>query len=248
MPKSEIIISDWNGTLIEDKDEALIFEFIGRGLIKGSFPLHPVRFLRLLGAKRKLGKLSDGVDLPLGEYGVEVLRQMYEICNSIIRGVEIEPIIGRVNAYASDASRRLEERMLRPIREAHRASGKKAGILSIGYRYGIDRILSAGGYRETFDFIEANELETNGSKVSGLSFHTDKVKWLQAVLSKLSLSPDETIYIGDSGHDEPCFEIVRHPIVSFLASDDFKQHCARKFGDNCVPESETDLLKYLQSI
>jgi len=247
MPKSEIIISDWNGTLIEDRDEALILEFIGRGLIKGSLPFHPIRFLRLIKAWHQLEALSDGFELLADGYNIETLKQMHQISSRVLQGVEIDSITRRVNLYAADAAKRLEERMLRPIQEVHR-EGKQAGILSIGYRYGIDRILSAGGYGEVFDFIEANDLTTNGSKISSLSFRIDKALWLTELLSRLSVSLDKIIYIGDADPDEPCFEIVGYPVVSFLAPDDFKQHCARKFGAQCVPESESDLRKYLHGI
>lgn len=247
MPKSEILISDWNGTLVEDKDETAIVEFIGRGLLKDSLPFHPVRFLHIIMIKRQLEALYRKIEPSSGLYPLETVRQMHQICNSVIKGVEIDSITRRVNLYAAGASRRLDERILRPIEEMHRR-GKKTGILSIGYGYGIARILFAGGYGEVFDFIEANGLETEGSRVSGLSFRIDKSDWLTEILSHLSVSPDKTIYIGDAGPDEPCFEIVGYPIVSFLATDDFKRHCARKFGAQCVPESEADLLKYLQSI
>ncbi len=247
MSKSEIIISDWNGTLIEDRDEALIFGFIGRGLVKDSLPFHPLRFLRLIKAKRQLEALPDGFELLADGYNIETLKQMHQICSRVLQGVEIDSITRRVNLYASDASKRLEERMLRPIQEMHR-QGKQTGILSIGYRYGIGRILSVGGYGEVFDFIEANDLRTKGSKISSLSFRIDKARWLTELLSYLSVSPGKTIYIGDANPDEPCFEMVRYPVVSFLATEDFKQHCARKFGVQCVPESEADLRKYLHGI
>jgi len=247
MPKSEIILSDWNGTLIEDRDETPIVEFVGRGLIKDSLPFHPVRFLRMIKAKRQLEALSRRVDLSAGLYPLETVKQMHQICNRVIQGVEIDSITRRVNLYAAGASKRLEERILRPIEEMHR-QGRKAGILSVGYGYGIARILSAGGYGEVFDFIEANGLETDGSRVSKLSFRIGKSSWLTELLSRLSVSPDKAIYIGDASPDEPSFEIVGYPVVSFLATDDFKQHCARKFGAQCVPESEADLRKYLQSI
>jgi phosphoserine phosphatase len=247
MSKSEIIISDWNGTLIEDKDETPIVEFIGRELLKDSALLHPRRFLRLIMAKRQLEVLSRKVDLSTGLYPLEIVKQMHQICNRVIQGVEIDSIIKRVNLYAPHASKRLEGRILRPIEEIHRR-GKKTGILSVGYDYGIARILSAGGYREVFDFIEANGLETNGSRVSKLSFRIGKSSWLTELLSRLSVSPEKTIYIGDANPDEPCFEVVGYPIVSFLATNAFKQHCAHKFGEQCVPETEADLRKYLQSI
>ncbi|MCL0065991.1 MG2 domain-containing protein, partial [Dehalococcoidia bacterium] len=178
--------------------------------------------------------------LSSGLYPLETVKQMHHICNRVIQGVEIDSITRRVNLYASHASRRLDGRILRPIEEMHRRGGQ-AGILSVGYGYGIARILSAGGYGEVFDFIEANGLQTNGSRVSEVSFRTGKSSWLTELLSRLSVPPDKAIYIGDARPDEPCFEIVGYPVVSFLATDDFKQHCARKFGAQCVPESEADL-------
>ncbi|MCL0095293.1 hypothetical protein M1O52_02000 [Dehalococcoidia bacterium] len=63
MPGCEIIVSDWNGTLIEDRDETAIVEFVGRGLLKDSLPFHPVRFVRMIRAKRQLEALSRRVEL-----------------------------------------------------------------------------------------------------------------------------------------------------------------------------------------
>ena len=94
--------------------------------------------------------------LPRDGYNIETLKQMHQVCNRILQGVEIDSITRRVNLYAADASKRLEERMLRPIQEMHR-EGKQTGILSIGYRYGIDRILSVGGYEDIFDRGQRSE-------------------------------------------------------------------------------------------
>ena len=125
----EIIISDWNGTLIEDRDEIPIVQFVGRRLLKDSIPFHPVRFLRMIQAKRQMEALSKGVHQSSGLYSMETLKQLRQISNRILQGVEMDSILRSVNLYAPHASKRLEKRILRPIEEMHRR-GRQAGILA----------------------------------------------------------------------------------------------------------------------
>jgi len=53
------------------------------------------------------------------------------------------------------------------------------------------------------------------------------------------------VYLGDSEDDEGCFEIVRYPVVAFLAAEDLKERYARKYKA-FVPENERDLANYLK--
>ena len=137
---------------------------------------------------------------------------------------------------------------LRPIAERHRA-GTTTGILSAGYNYGIQMILKSAGYGDCFDFYEANLLAENDDKATGftLKIYKNKAELLLRLLKDRELDPKRTAYLGDSLDDAGCFEVIGHPIVSFLTPEGLKQTFAQKYGA-FIPQDEADLARYLQSI
>jgi phosphoglycolate phosphatase-like HAD superfamily hydrolase len=70
---------------------------------------------------------------------------------------------------------------------------------------------------------------------------------LLRLIKDRELDSKRTAYIGDSLDDAGCFEVIGHPIVSFLTPEALKQTFAQKYGA-FIPENESDLARYLQSI
>lgn len=104
---------------------------------------------------------------------------------------------------------------------------------------------------EVFDKIVANELETENGKAVGftLNIYGEKAEVMEReFFEEEGLREDTTLYVGDSEDDEPIADILvpGNFIVSFFASDDFKERMSSKHKA-FVPKSEEDLRKYIDS-
>jgi phosphoserine phosphatase len=241
----EALISDWNGTLIQYRTEMPALERVGVDAFRASIPLHPLRALRILKARgqlraiRRQGRPDTDFDFIKDMFGV--FNQM------VVSGLPTSVVQASFDTYAKsgETQSRLDLRLLRLIKESHE-DGKTTGILSAGYRYGIERVLTVAGYRQHFDFCEADEFRCEDGRVVefGLNIYRNKPKLLQRLLSERHLDAARVAYIGDSEDDEGCFEIVGYPLVAFFAPDEFKDKCSRKYGA-FVPDSESSLRDHL---
>jgi phosphoglycolate phosphatase-like HAD superfamily hydrolase len=161
--------------------------------------------------------------------------------------VPVPVILRSIEKYARkrQTQAKLEYRVLRPIRECHQA-GKTTGIFSAGYGYGIEKILAAAGYAECFDFIEADKLKANRGEAIGfgLNIYKKKPQFLLKLLKDKDMDAGKVAYLGDSEDDEGCFEIVKYPVMAFLAPDELKQRFALKYKA-FVPRDEKDLTNFL---
>ena len=242
----DVIICDWNGTLIEYPDERPVLENTARDVFKASFPFHPLRMARIFRARRELEELYKR-----GRSNAEAdfIRALFRVYNErIIEGVPVPVILRSIEKYARkrQTQAKLEYRVLRPIRECHQA-GKTTGIFSAGYGYGIEKILAAAGYAECFDFIEADKLKANRGEAIGfgLDIYKKKPQFLLKLLKDSNIDASRVAYLGDNEDEEGCFEIVRYPVVAFLAPDELKQRFALKYRA-FVPKDEKDLANYLK--
>lgn len=244
----DAIICDWNGTLIEYRDERPILERIAVDLFKASIPFHPFKMARILNVRMKLETLyREG----RREAEFDFVREMFRIYNEkIINGLPVSFIRRSVDKYANEqqTQAKLDHRVLRPVKEWHQA-GKTAGVFSAGYKYGIERILAVAGYNECFDFYEADHLNEGGAKAIefGLNIYKNKPRLLLKLLRDRNMDASRVAYLGDSEDDEGCFEIVRYPVVAFLAAEELKERYAQKY-EAFVPKDEKDLANYLRHI
>jgi phosphoglycolate phosphatase-like HAD superfamily hydrolase len=242
----DAIISDWNGTIVGYRDEKPILQSIARGIFRSSLPFHPLRMMSILRAQRELETLyAEG----RREGDFDYVREMFRVFNSrIVAGVPAETIRRLVDRYAAQPGTQseLDLRVLRPIREAHH-EGMVTGIFSAGYRYGIERILAVAGFLQAFDFCEADDLRQEKGRAVGflLNIYRNKARLLADLLRGRNLDARRVAYLGDSEGDEGCFEMVRYPIVPFLAPEEAKQHYAQKYRA-FVPESEEELADFLR--
>ena len=241
----DVVIADWNGTLVEYKDERPLLENTARDVFKASFPWHPLRTARILSAREELRTLdSNGVRKGDSDF----IRELFRIYNErIIEEVPLPVILRSVEQYAHSpqTQNKLEYRALRPIRACHKA-GKLTGIFSAGYGHGIERILTAAGYVHDFDFIEADVLAQKDGKAIGfgLNLYQRKPEYLQKLLSAKNLDPRKVAYMADTEDEAGCFEIAGYPIVAFTATDELKEKFARKYKA-FVPKDEKDLADFL---
>jgi phosphoserine phosphatase len=241
----EALISDWNGTLIEYRTEMPALERVGVDAFRASIPFHPLRALRIFKARAQLRAIrSQGRP----ETDLDSIKGMFGIFNRmVVSGLPTSVVQASFERYARNAETqsRLDLRLLRLIRESH-DEGKTTGILSAGYRYGIERVLTVAGYRQYLHFCEADEFRCEDGRVIefGLNVYGNKPKLLHRLLAERHLEAAQVAYVGDSEDDEGCFEIVGYPIVAFLAPREFKDKCSQKYGA-FVPDSESSLRNHL---
>ena len=241
----EAVVCDWNGTLIQYRDERPLLESLAIDLLEASLPLHPLRMLRILRARKPL---QDLYDTRQRDGGVDFVIEMFRIYNrQVVKGAPLSMIHRATERYAAKPTTQqaLDHRLFQAVRQ-FRLSGKTAGILSAGYLDGIEKILTVSGCRQHFDFCEADRLIQSGGKAIEfeLAIYRSKPEHLVRVLGEHDLDLRRTAYVGDSEDDDGCFQIVGHPVVAFLAPDDVKERCARDYNA-FVPRDERDLTRYL---
>jgi len=246
------IISDWNGTLINYPSDELLHKKIAYAiandlksqLFKGEF-WKIVDVMKLVRTKGKLKKR-------LREFnsGERHLQDVYDIFNDeILKGKPVKYITGIIDRFAKEFAKKLDSRVLRPIQAVHK-EGASTGILSASFGYSIDRILKEAGYSRIFDDIVSNDFLVNEGKVLGitLDIYEKKAEFLHSeFFDKRGLRENNTLYLGDTKDDEPIAKLLApgNFIVPFFAPDEFKEKMASKYKA-FVPETEQDLLKYLQ--
>ena len=242
------IICDWNGTLFEDVDEEAIVKAIIVDLAKSYIPSHPFKFARLIKTKNELEILNRKRNQGLGNDRIVEVLQAYS--EKLIKGVPMSLIRRLVEKYSNrrDVQDKVVFKVLRPVAERHR-SGITTGILSAGYSYGIQMILKSAGYVDCFDFYKANILTETEDKAIGftLSIYKNKAELLLKILKDSDLDPKKTAYLGDALEDVGCFEVIGHPIVSFLTPEVLKQKFAQEYRA-FIPKDESDLARYLKNI
>lgn len=242
------IICDWNGTLYQDVDEEFILREIARDVAKSYIPWHPMKLARLLNTNRELEALNNERNRDTGNDRISAIFRIYS--EKVIEGVPASVIHRSVKKYSS--SRQVQNRIIhtamRPVAGLH-LSGITTGILSAGYGYGIRMILTHSIYGDCFDFYEANQLvERDGIAIEFvINILKNKQELLVKILRENGLDCKNTVYMGDSLDDAGCFEIVGHPVVSFLTPERLKEQFAQKYRA-FVPADENELLKYLHSI
>jgi phosphoserine phosphatase len=241
------IISDWNGTLYRNADEEAFLRTLGMELAKRCVPGHPVRLIRLINAKKKL----EGLILKNIESDCDYVVDIYRVYNKeVIRGTPVSLIHRLVESYSGlpKVQNKIIHDMLRPISAMHQ-QGVVTGILSAGYKYGIQMTLKAACYDHCFDFCEANSLDENDGRAIGftLDIYKNKTQKLIDLLDSKNIEAKKLVYIGDSSDDAGCFEIAGFPVVSFLTPDKLKEEFAKKYS-TFIPQNEKDLEKYLKSL
>jgi phosphoglycolate phosphatase-like HAD superfamily hydrolase len=244
----DAIICDWNGTIIEDRDEKPLLESIAVDVFKASIPRYPFRMAHILRARRELQALYTG---KRRDAEFDFVIEMFRIYNErIVRGLPVGLIHRAVEAYAHrwETQQKLDRRVLRPIDKCHQM-GKLTGVLSAGYAYGIQSVLEAAGYDKCFDFYEANSLTEKNGRVTGfeLGIYRNKQRQLLEILSRNKMDARRVAYLGDSDGDAGCFEIAGYPIVAFLTPVELKERYAAEYKA-FVPEDEADLAGYLAAL
>lgn len=239
------IICDWNRTLFPDEYEEGFFAGLCRrvfthSLVRGQFR----RTLRLVNLAQKCYRLLRRARRDRTRtlrYVATVTRLMNRYA---LRGLS-EPFVARyIDGYARRSAPRLDTRLLEPIREVRQACGVRVGIISSGCLSGIRQTLAQAGYQ--VDFILANDFRYEGGVVDKfrLTVMKNKAALLDSALAELGVTPQETMYIGDSLQDEECFHRVAWPVTSFWTRPQERERfrtCCGAF----TPQDMDDFRRYL---
>ena len=237
----KLVICDWNRTLFEDKYEEIFFRGLSRHVLLQAVKKFNIPKVYILWRiKNKCNNLLLQVN-----NGDKYIKDIINILNeNIIRDLPLGFLNEYTKKYAKNAVKRLDKRILEPLKRLRLSKGIKLGIISSGYISGIEQTLKNAGY--IFDFIKANDFEINGDTLIRfkLDVFNNKKEILKKVLTDYSMNSKETIYIGDDWQDEECFEEVGYPVVSFLAEEKYKKSFSGKFSA-FVPEDEDTFREYL---
>lgn len=242
------IICDWNRTLFPDEYEEGFFgglcrRAFARSLLRGEVR----RTIRLVDLAQKCYRLlykarKDRARTPTYVALVTALMNRYAL-----RGLPASFVEHYVESYARRASRRLDHRLLDPIDEVRRHRGVRVGILSSGCHSGIRRTLELAGHE--VDFILANEFVYRDGEVDHfrITVMRNKLPLLERALRELEVTPEQTLYVGDSLQDEQCFQRVAYPVTSFWTRPEERERFRAGCGAFC-PASEDDFRRYLHSL
>jgi phosphoserine phosphatase len=182
------------------------------------------------------------------EKDLDLIREIFQVFNDdFIKGVPVTDILRFIDKYAG--SEMVQGKLvieLLDIVKALSLKGKHVGIFSAACRYPIEKVIQIAGYDKYFDFIEADEIYQEDGKATGfgLNIYGRKHLYMKEIIEKKTINPDELAYIADTEDEAGCFEMVRYPIVSLIASDEVKRKFAREYKA-FVPENMQDLERYL---
>ncbi len=233
--KPELIVSDWNRTLIEDTDDKPVLKQIAMDELGhcGKRPWLWDRVVKLYMTKKKLEKMTAQYsDDP--ESQAELLRATYELYNTrVLDGMPLERIGRSVKKYGTGARDRLDEETLDGL-ICCKQSGIVTGILTSAFHDGVVATLGKLVAEHDFAFIYASMMKNNPdgtAKGIELQNYDNKPETLKKILDKAKADPKKVVYMGDDFRDELCAELVGRFVVPPLATDEFRQHMTSKYGD-----------------
>lgn len=180
------------------------------------------------------------------ERGLDYMSRVTETINrGMVAGLSTDSVERFTEWYARWAVRRMDRRLLDPLRAARERHGIRLAVISSGSRVGIRRTLELAGC--PFDVVVGNELRFDGDVVASLelSVMANKAEILGELLAGEGIAPDEVMYVGDSRPDEGCFAEVGYPVVSLLAREKDKRRFAERHAA-FVPRNGEEFERYLQ--
>ena len=229
MSRRKCLVFDWNGTLIEDKDEKRLFKYLLEKQILESLKTFKMgKYILLKRINKKLEKLYANVYDSHTDFSV--IETVFDLYNkNVLNKMSIDKIEKYIEEYAEEACNRLDKRIFIPLRSKYNNKhlADITCIISSGYDNGIKTILQKASYNYMFDFIVANKLIDNidGSKYFSLEILDNKLSILKYLLYQNAIPVSNAAYIGDSVLDVECLKFVGYPIVSYFADADFKEFC-----------------------
>lgn len=242
------IFCDWNRTIFADKYDHVFFNgYVKREAFRCFKMLKLLKLFSVIEAKHRCEKIlyASGNQ---GDCRNDDIERIVHILNErVFRGTPAGLLERYTDRYAEKGVHRLDGRILDPLRAVRLSKGIVLGLISSGYTGGIRRILRNAGY--TFDFIRANDFKIQSRRVIEfrLDVFNNKDKILAAFLAEYGIKNTDVLYIGDDEQDECCLSMVGYPVVSFMASDEYRERFQKKFHA-FVPKNQDDFARYLYDL
>jgi len=241
--KPELIVSDWNGTLMTDRDDKAVLKQIGMDELKHA--LKTLRFGRvreLARTKKRLEEMTDKYrDDP--ESQARLLMETYKLYFlEVIDGLPLSRMLKSVRRYASKAVDRLDPAFdeLLMANKDHittmiLTSALYDGVCEVTRRRGASLSVSGSGFGITKGRLTGLELRNYDNKhevlenIVELRNYDNKREALENSVSHIK-PPERVVYMGDDFRDEQCAGVADTFVVAPLATDDFRQHMASTYG------------------
>ena len=240
---------DWNGTLIQDRDDVGVLDAIRYKVqwerfnpLSGGVRYHTKPFWDLWALKNEVDRLykylNDGANPEI------VYKEIYAAYNKgVVEGLPMGFVESVIDEYAGDAAQRVDKPVLDQIRKARSENPTLKYLVlgpSSGCRPAIEKTLESAGYEGVFTRVIGNRIEQmNGGKHAkrfGIELLGSDVKrrFLEEDLAMMDVSPADAIYMGDSEMDWGCFELLAEaggvPIVAPMAPKRFSESSASRYG------------------
>jgi len=241
--KPELIVSDWNGTLITDMDDKPVLKQIGIDELA-----YCAKRLWLWGRAWNLAILKGRLEKMAAQYRddpqsqAELLHATYDLFNrEVINGMPMDRVVCSVDRYAEGAARRLDTAFYEML-EARRSLHVPAGIHTAAYRLGVMATLniiapsSRTDSRSRVSWVSGSTMETDKTGDIArrilLKNHDNKRDGLVEYAKQMKLEGllENAVYMGDDFRDEPCADVVGRFVVAPLALEEYRQHMASKYG------------------
>ncbi len=241
------VVCDWNRTLFEDEYEIEFFRGLAQRAARNFLTRWKLaKLFRLWQAKKRCEAIYRRVaGVPLVNQKAALIEVLEILNRAVIDGLPNGVLDNYLPDYAVEARCRLDQRLLRPLRQARERHGLLLGIISSGCDTAIKRTLTVGGF--SFDFVKANEFDRNGRRVGAfrLQIYDNKAEILRTFLAERGIESSAVMYIGDDFQDEECMRMVRFPVVSFLAHPE-NRLSLQKGVNAYAPDSEEEFDRYLR--
>lgn len=244
---------DWNGTLFEPATDESLNKAVAYAVLNDTISAVKTGKIWRLPQLARLWKGRNLCKEKLEEYknGKIPLQQVYKPFNEfIVSGAPLPVIYRAFDQFAEEHSQEVDKKMLEPLKEFSQKG--TCGILSSSQDHVIQKTLRKSGYQEIFPTsnIVANYVKHSKGKAVCfmLNIYGEKASTFEdAFLKGRDWKPEETLYSGDTEDDLPVASLLPkgHFVAPFLATDDFKQLVAEKYGA-FVPEDQQDLTNYLK--
>ena len=139
---------------------------------------------------------------------------------------------GTPSSVLDDVSRRLavgipetDRRTLRSLKQ----DGHTLHLLSCGTADLSERILTFARIRDCFSIIEGNRFQFADNRIKGMDLRLPNPDDKLGMMSRLSLSPDDTIVVGDGYTDLPLLNWSAFPVLIDRSGKKRKRFSNHKF-------------------
>ncbi|MBM3303498.1 MAG: hypothetical protein FJY76_00220 [Candidatus Aenigmarchaeota archaeon] len=236
--KPRLIVSDWNGTLISDRDDKPVLKQMAMDELK-----HCAKRPWLWGRVMRLAMLRGRMEGMVAQYRddpqsqAELLRATYELFNTeVIDGIPMERIDESIRRYAEKALFRLDGAFYE-VFGAGADLPAPVEILTSALQPAVTSVVQSGLSTRKYGSFNINgsrinkriRIKDHSITAGGIELrnYDDKADRLRELGR---FNDHDIVYMGDDMRDATCATVADIFVVSPLATDEFRQHMSKKYG------------------